>query len=265
VIRRAFVVRAGDGAEIVCTAHEPGRHARSTIVIAPNGPLPRAGPFRSMTRLADHLCDAGHRVVRADMRGFGEAEADVPEGTIHEHYRSIERGLHVDDLLSVVEALDQDGAPLVLFGSCGGAVTAIRAAQRDPRVHAVVAYALPVVLTGGRGAELTGRRGPSRALTMARLGLGEAALRSSRGRLLPGGLAPWLNAPLIRALRGLAGQRQVLLLFGGEDDVQDQLARYHLLKTADVDELPGIGHHFDDPADVERVAATMDAWLRRQE
>jgi pimeloyl-ACP methyl ester carboxylesterase len=265
VIRRAFVVRAGDGAEIVCTAHEPGGRARSTIVIAPNGPLPRAGPFRSMTRLAEHLCDAGHRVVRADLRGFGEAEADVPEGTIHEHYRSIERGLHVDDLLSVVEALDQDGAPLVLFGSCGGAVTAIRAAQRDPRVHAVVAYALPVVLTGGRGAELTGRRGPSRALTMARLGLGEAALRSSRGRLLPGGLAPWLNAPLIRALRGLAGQRPVLLLFGGDDDVQDQLARYHLRKGVDVDELPGIGHHFDDPADVERVGATMDAWLRSQE
>ena len=95
-------------------------------------------------------------------------------------------------------------------------------------MHAVVAYALPVVLTGGRGAELTGRGGPSRALTMARLGLGEAVLRGSRGRLLPGGLAPWLNAPLIRALRGLAGQRPVLLLFGGEDDVQDQLARYDL-------------------------------------
>ena len=102
---------------------------------------------------------------------------------------------------------------------------------------------------------------------MARLGLGEAVLRSSRGRLLPGGLAPWLNAPLIRALRGLAGQRPVLLLFGGDDNVQDQLARYHLdhLKGVDVEELPGIGHHFDDPADVERVAATMDAWLRRQE
>jgi pimeloyl-ACP methyl ester carboxylesterase len=263
VIRRAFVVRAGDGAEIVCTAHEPGGRARSTIVIAPNGPLPRAGPFRSMTRLADHLCDAGHRVVRADLRGFGEAEADVPEATIHEHYRSIERGLHVDDLLAVIDALDEDGAPRVLFGSCGGAVTAVRAAEREPRVHAAVAYALPVVLTGGRGAELAGRRGPARALTMARLGLGEAALRSSRGRLLPGGLAPWLNAPLIRALRNLAGQRPVLLLFGGEDDVQDQLARYHL-KGVDVEELPGIGHHFDDPADVERVATTMDAWLKRQ-
>ena len=91
-------------------------------MIAPNGPLPRAGPFRSMTRLADLLCAAGHRVVRADLRGFGEAEADVPEATIHEHYRSIERGLHVDDLLAVAAALDDDGAPLVLFGSCGGAV-----------------------------------------------------------------------------------------------------------------------------------------------
>ena len=51
----------------------------------------------------------------------------------------------------------------------------------------------------------------------------------------------------------------MLLLFGGEDDVQDQLARYGLdrLEGVDVDELPGIGHHFDDPEDVERVAAAM--------
>jgi pimeloyl-ACP methyl ester carboxylesterase len=264
--RLAFVVHAGDGAEIVCTAHDPVGRVRSTIVVAPNGPLPRAGPFRSMTRLADHLCDAGHRVVRADLRGFGEAEADVPEATIHEHYRSIERGLHVDDFLSVVAALEED-SPLVLFGSCGGAVTAVRAAEREPRVQAVVAYALPVVLTGGRGAELAGRRGPSRGVTMARLGLGEAVLRGSRGRLLPGALAPWLNAALIRSLRSLAGERPVLLLFGGEDDVQDQLGRYGLdrLNGVDVDELPGIGHHFDDPDDVERVAAVMDSWLRRQE
>ena len=150
----------GDGAEIVCTAHEPIGRARSTIAIAPNGPLPRAGPFRSMTRLADLLCDAGHRVVRADLRGFGEAEADVPEATIHEHYRSIERGLHVDDLLSVLETLDDDGAPLVLFGSCGGAVTAVRAAAREPRVGAVVTYALPVVLTGGRGPSSRVAAGP---------------------------------------------------------------------------------------------------------
>ena len=82
--RRAFVVAADDGACIVCTSHEPRARVRSTIVIAPNGPLPRAGPFRSMTRLADCLCLAGHRVVRADLRGFGEAGADVPEATIHE-------------------------------------------------------------------------------------------------------------------------------------------------------------------------------------
>ena len=127
--RRAFVVPAADGAAIVCTSHEPRGRPRSTIVIAPNGPLPRAGPFRSMTRLADCLCLAGHRVVRADLRGFGEAEADVPEATIHEHYRRIERGLHVEDLLAVMGALDDDGTPLVLFGSCGGAVT-VRARSR---------------------------------------------------------------------------------------------------------------------------------------
>ena len=220
---RAFVVAGPDGAEIVCTAHEPAGPAQ-TILIAPNGPLPRSGPFRSMTRLADLLCRAGHRVVRADLRGFGEAGADVPEATIHEHYRSIERGLHVDDLLAVAAVLDDD-APLVLFGSCGGAVTVVRAAEREPGVRAVVAYALPVVLTGG--ARRSSRpAGPSRGLTLARLGLGESILRGSRGRLLPGGLAPWLNGALVRALRSLAGARPVLLLFGGEDDVQAHLERY---------------------------------------
>jgi len=266
VRRRAFVVRAADGAEIVCTSHEPAGSVRSTIVIAPNGPLPRSGPFRSMTRLADLLCGAGHRVVRADLRGFGEAEADVPEATIHEHYRSIERGLHVDDLRAVTAALDDDGTPLVLFGSCGGAVTSVRAAEGDERVRAVVGYALPVVLTGGRGAALAGLGGARRVLAMARLGLGEAVLRGTRGRLLPGGLAPWLNAAAIRALRDLAGKRPVLLLFGGEDDVQDQLGRYGLdrLRGIEVDELAGIGHHFDDPEDVERVATVMNAWLAAQ-
>ena len=53
-------------------------------------------------------------------------------------------------------------------------------------MRAVVGYALPVVLTGGRGAELAGSAGAARALAMARLGLGEALLRGSRGRLLPG-------------------------------------------------------------------------------
>ena len=59
----------------------------------------------------------------------------------------------------------------------------------------------------------------------------------------------------------------MLLLFGGEDDVQAHLARYRLdrLRGVEIDELPGIGHHFDDPEDVERVAEVMQAWLHRQE
>ena len=58
----------------------------------------------------------------------------------------------------------------------------------------------------------------------------------------------------------------MLLLFGGEDDVQDQLGRYGLdrLRGIEIDELAGIGHHFDDPEDVERVATVMNAWLAAQ-
>ena len=219
------------------------RHRARTIVIAPNGPLPRAGPFRSMTRLADLLCAAGHRVVRADLRGFGEAEADVPEATIHEHYRRIERGLHVDDLLAVSPLSRTTGDPLVLFGSCGGAVTSVRAAEGDPRVRAGVGYALPAVLTAGAAPSSRAARGPRARSRWRAWGSARRSCAARAGDSCPARLAPWLNVPLIRALRALAGDRPLLLLFGGEDDVQDQLARYGLdrLRGVDVDELPGIG------------------------
>ena len=112
-----------------------------------------------MTRLADLLCAAGHRVVRADLRGFGEAGADVPEATIHEHYRTIERGLHVDDLRAVAAALEDDGTPLVLFGSCGGAVTAVRAAEGDERVRRRGRLRAP---GGADGRPRSGARGQQR-------------------------------------------------------------------------------------------------------
>ena len=85
-----------------------------------------------------------------------------------------------------------DGTPLVLFGSCGGAVTAVRAAEGEESVRAVVTYALPVVLTGGRGAALAGlARRPPRMLAMARLGLGEArAARLARDGSCPAGSRP---------------------------------------------------------------------------
>ena len=143
----------------------------------------------------------------------------------------------------MIAALEDDGTPLVLFGSCGGAVTAVRAAQREPRVRAVVGYALPVVLTGGRGAELSGLRGLRRLLAMARLGLGEAILRVSGGRLLPGAPGALAERPADpRAARAWPAERPVLLLFGGEDDVQDQLGRYGLDRLEGVDLRRACGH-----------------------
>ena len=36
-------------------------------------------------------------------------------------------------------------------------------------------------------------------------------------------------------------------------------------RGVDIDELPGIGRHLDDPDEVERVAAAIVTWLRRRE
>ena len=175
VSRRAFVVRAGrrrrdrvHGARArrPCALDDRDRPERAA---AARGPVPLddapGRPASAPPGIAScaPICAASAR-----------PRPTSPEATIHEHYRSIERGLHVDDLLAVVAALDDDGTPLVLFGSCGGAVTAVRAAEREPRVQAVIGYALP-----GRadGRARRRARGPPRAARV----LDDGAPRARRG------------------------------------------------------------------------------------
>ena len=177
----------------------------STIVIAPNGPLPRAGPFRSMTRLADLLCrrraprGAG-RSARL-RRGRGRrARGHDPRALP----RSIERGLHVDDLLAVVAVARRRRPARALRQLRRRGHGRARGRARAARARAL-GYALPVVLTGGRAAEVAG---PARAVARPRAGapgarrVGPARLARPAANRRPRALA---DAALVRALRSLAG------------------------------------------------------------
>jgi pimeloyl-ACP methyl ester carboxylesterase len=90
---------------------------------------------RFLAPLADLLA-ADHTVLTADPRGIGASALDDPESDSSAEQRA-------DDLARLIEHVD--AGPAAVFGTSGGAVTALALAQRHPgRVHTVIAHEPPV-------------------------------------------------------------------------------------------------------------------------
>jgi pimeloyl-ACP methyl ester carboxylesterase len=90
---------------------------------------------RAFEPLADELA-ADHTVLTTDPRGVGRSTLDDPE-------QDSTPELRADDLARLLTHLD--AGPAVVFGSSGGAVTALALAQARPDlVHTVVAHEPPV-------------------------------------------------------------------------------------------------------------------------
>ena len=90
---------------------------------------------RAFEPLADVLA-ADHTVLTTDPRGVGRSSLDDPD-------QDSTPELRADDLARLISHLD--AGPAVVFGSSGGAVTALALAQARPDlVHTVVAHEPPV-------------------------------------------------------------------------------------------------------------------------
>jgi pimeloyl-ACP methyl ester carboxylesterase len=85
---------------------------------------------------AADLLAADHTVLTTDPRGIGASALDVPGSDSTPELRA-------DDLARLIAHVD--AGPAAVFGSSGGAVTALALAQRHPGVaHTVVAHEPPV-------------------------------------------------------------------------------------------------------------------------
>ncbi|MER7002384.1 alpha/beta fold hydrolase [Dactylosporangium sp. NPDC000555] len=85
--------------------------------------------------LADLLA-ADNTVLTTDPRGIGASVLDAPESDSAAEQRA-------DDLARLIEHVD--AGPAAVFGSSGGAVTALALAQRHPAlVHTVIAHEPPL-------------------------------------------------------------------------------------------------------------------------
>jgi pimeloyl-ACP methyl ester carboxylesterase len=285
-MRRSVVSVSGcEGAELVAVVHEPdGRPVCVTVLLA-GGVLPRMGVNRVLVRMADRLAAAGHRVVRVDPHGLGESGGELPEEPFFDLLRRVESGAFVEDVRRTAEAVApaEAGVPLVLFGTCGGGITALRVAELLERVTGVIAVGVPLKRSGARippgYARRTERRRALRQLAELRHRTGSGRVRRvirplvwsllpRFSRRLPADADGWLNTPLLGSLRSLYARRlPVSLLYGENDIVRDEIVELFLGLSRlgerpwfELGLIPAVGHQLDDPDEVDAVAERIQAF-----
>lgn len=118
------------------------------VVLLSPGVKMRVGPGRLYVPLTELLNSQGFRVLRFDFFGLGDSEGDLAETVLADVYNNIEVGRYVDDTLAAMNWLSAEhGARrFVLGGLCGGAITAILAAERDARVDSLLSIGMTVTL-----------------------------------------------------------------------------------------------------------------------
>jgi pimeloyl-ACP methyl ester carboxylesterase len=286
--RSVLTIPGADGAELVAVVHEPAGPPLSVTVLLAGGVLPRMGVNRVLVRMADRLASAGHRVVRVDPQGLGESTGTLPDEPFFDLLRRVESGAFVDDVRRTAEAVAPQDAdiPLVLFGTCGGGITALRVAEQLERVTGVIAVGVPLKRSGARippgFARRTERRRALRQLAQLRHRTGSGRLRRvirplvwsllpRFSRRLPDDADNWLNTPLLASLRALYARRlPVSLLYGENDIVRDEIVELFLGLSRlgerpwfKLGLIPAVGHQLDDPDEVDAVAARIQEFAEQ--
>ena len=285
--RRVLTIPGADGAELVAVVHEPAGPPLSVTILLAGGVLPRMGVNRVLVRMADRLASAGHRVVRVDPQGLGESTGTLPDEPFFDLLRRVESGAFVDDVRRTAEAVaPEDGIPLVLFGTCGGGITALRVAEQLERVTGVIAVGVPLKRSGARippgFARRTERRRALRQLAQLRHRTGSGRLRRvirplvwslmpRFSRRLPDDADNWLNTPLLGSLRALYARRlPVSLLYGENDIVRDEIVELFLGLSRlgerpwfELGLIPAVGHQLDDPDEVDAVAVRIQEFAEQ--
>jgi uncharacterized protein len=144
-----FPNRAGQRLFGMLTEPAEGR-ADATIVLLCPGMKMRVGPHRLYVRMAERFAEQGYAVLRFDFAGLGDSEGEVEEAVTADFYGSIQAGRYVDDVSAAIDWLERERGirSHIAAGLCGGAITALLAAERDPRVASVLGLGMPVILDG---------------------------------------------------------------------------------------------------------------------
>jgi uncharacterized protein len=128
-------------------AATPGAGLPCVVLLSP-GVKMRVGPGRLYVPLTRMLNELGYTVLRFDFFGLGDSEGELQETMLADVYNHIEVGRYVDDTLAALDWLRsaQGFKQFVLGGLCGGAITALLAARREPSVVGLLSLGMTVTL-----------------------------------------------------------------------------------------------------------------------
>lgn len=144
----SFVNAAGH--KLIGTLHVPAvrRANLPAVVLLSPGVKMRVGPGRLYVPLTEMLVAEGYLVLRFDFFGLGDSEGNLEESMLADVYNNIEVGRYVDDTLCALKWLRQHHGckRFVLGGLCGGAITALLAAERDASIECLLSVGMTVTL-----------------------------------------------------------------------------------------------------------------------
>jgi uncharacterized protein len=145
-----FPNRAGE--RLFGILHQPAvpREAGVAIVLLSPGVKMRVAPHRLYNKMAARFVALGYPVLRFDFNGLGDSEGEIQETLLADFYGSVQVGRYVADTVDAMDWMQQTHgiSRFIAAGLCGGALTGLLAADRDPRIISLVGLGIPVILDG---------------------------------------------------------------------------------------------------------------------
>jgi esterase/lipase len=132
--------------------HQPERPcvADTAILLLSPGVKMRVAPHRLYNKMAARFLSLGYPVLRFDFHALGDSEGEAPEALLADFYGATQAGRYVGDTVAAMDWMQQAHgiSRFVASGLCGGALTGLLAAARDPRIIALMGLSIPVTRDG---------------------------------------------------------------------------------------------------------------------
>lgn len=158
-MEKPFLFRAGEH-ELSGILHLPEREQKAPelgVVFVHAGARGRYGNTFQYPYYARALAKQGIPSLRFDPHGMGDSEGHIEIAKVLDFYGTIQAGRFAQGTLAAIDEFHRVVAPkkLVLFGICGGAITALLAAPRARRpVDGLVLLSCPALMDSSQQSQL---------------------------------------------------------------------------------------------------------------
>jgi len=146
---QAVTIKTKNNRSLIGILQQPqDLHHNIAIIFLSPGIKNRVGPHRLYIKMAERFIEMEFPILRVDPEGLGDSEGDIDEGLTADVYTSIQLGRYIDDTIAMMDWMQAHVgiSRFILAGLCGGAITALLAAEKDDRVHGILALGIPCML-----------------------------------------------------------------------------------------------------------------------